>query len=368
MHRLFHHHQPSKKDLLAHDRTDSGSESGLSSSGDHSILSGVFDRFSKNTSRSSIHSVKTRDETCLSQKYGQCEKKSIGKGATAVVKIIRKNKFNKEKVYAVKEFRKRRKDETERDYVKKLTSEFCISSSMHHVNVVETIDLIQDDHHHWCVVMEYCPGGDLFNVIRNGSMTFAEIDCCFKQLMNGIAYLHSMGVAHRDIKPENLLLDEHAHLKLTDFGVSDVFRMGWEKEPHLSKGRVGSEPYMAPEMFVQKEYDARKTDIWSCGIVYITMVFKGYIFQSATKNDQRFCQFLGQRHHDYGPFKKLSPGAWSLIHKMLEPDPSKRITVDAILENPWFKQIETCVDCHAQSKYHNHFTDEYYNSRLTCGQ
>lgn len=46
----------------------------------------------------------------------------------------------------------------------------------------------------------------------------------FNQLMDGVNYLHSKGVAHRDLKPENLLLDEHDHLKISDFGMATMFR------------------------------------------------------------------------------------------------------------------------------------------------
>jgi protein-serine/threonine kinase len=54
----------------------------------------------------------------------------------------------------------------------------------------------------WCVVMEYCAGGDLFCRINGGSLTSqAEYDCYFVQLVHGVQYLHSMGVAHRDLKP-----------------------------------------------------------------------------------------------------------------------------------------------------------------------
>lgn len=210
----------------------------------------------------------------LLAKYGVCEKAAIGKGATAVVKLAHKWDRKEEKLYAVKvrhcrrflsirseltfylcflqEFRKRRKNETEKDYVKKLTSEFCISSTLHHTNIVETVDLVQDDNHHWCEVMEYCPGGDLYAAIKKGTLTALENAVYFKQILEGVAYLHSMGVAHRDIKPENLLLDGRGHVKITDFGVSDVFRMCWEKKTHLSKGLCGSEPYIAPEQFEQK--------------------------------------------------------------------------------------------------------------------
>jgi RIO-like serine/threonine protein kinase len=115
----------------------------------------------------------------------------------------------------LQEFRKRRKNETEKDYVKKLTSEFCISSTLHHLNIVETVDLVQDESRHWCEVMEYCPGGDLYAAIKKGSMSPFDMDSYFRQVLEGINYLHSMGVAHRDIKPENLLLDGRGHIKIT---------------------------------------------------------------------------------------------------------------------------------------------------------
>lgn len=114
----------------------------------------------------------------------------------------------------LQEFRKRRKNETEKEYVKKLTAEFCISSTLHHINIVETVDLVQDENMHWCEVMEFCPGGDLYAAIKRGGMSPAEVECCFKQILTGVHYLHNQGVAHRDIKPENLFFDTKGHLKV----------------------------------------------------------------------------------------------------------------------------------------------------------
>jgi protein-serine/threonine kinase len=65
------------------------------------------------------------------------------------------------------------------------------------MNIVKTVDLVQDENHNWCEVMEYCAGGDMFLAIKANHMTSVEIDCCFKQLINGVGYLHEMGVAHR---------------------------------------------------------------------------------------------------------------------------------------------------------------------------
>ena len=173
----------------------------------------------------------TAGESNFSKKYGVCGKLAIGKGATSVVRLAHKWDRTEEKLYAVKvqscrsacppsdpfvlqEFRKRRKNETEKEYVKKLTSEFCISSTLHHPNVVETVDLVQDENHAWCEVMEFCAGGDLYAAIRKGGMSAAEVECCFKQLITGLGHLHGQGVAHRDIKPENLLFDARGQLKV----------------------------------------------------------------------------------------------------------------------------------------------------------
>lgn len=188
----------------------------------------------------------------MSKKYGVCQKLAIGKGATSVVRLAHKWDRSEEKLYAVKEFRKRRKNESEKEYVKKLTAEFCISSTLHHINIVETVDLVQDESQHWCEVMEFCPGGDLYAAIKKGSMSPSEVECCFKQILTGVSYLHSQGVAHRDIKPENLFFDTNGHLKIGDYGASTVYRLPWESTIHMSTGLCGSEPYIAPEQFLGK--------------------------------------------------------------------------------------------------------------------
>ena len=177
-------------------------------------------------------SDRSTDSAGLLKKYGVCERVAIGRGATSVVRLAHKWDRSEEKLYAVKvcyqsdmicfpqpiyslqEFRKRRKNETEKEYVKKLTAEFCISSTLHHVNIVETVDLVQDEQQRWCEVMEYCPGGDLYAAIKKGGMSPSEVECCFKQILCGVAYLHGQGVAHRDIKPENLFFDARGHLKV----------------------------------------------------------------------------------------------------------------------------------------------------------
>ena len=116
--------------------------------------------------------------------------------------------------------------------------------------------------------MEYCAGGDLFHKISSvGFTSNEELFCLTKQLFTGVAYLHSVGVAHRDLKPENLILTADAKiLKITDFGVSAVFRTQWEKQIHKLHGVFGSTPYIAPEEWHEEtDYNPTKVDVWSSG-------------------------------------------------------------------------------------------------------
>ena len=178
------HSSHQENDIVKPNSKSSSPSLGPSSYQDHSSIPTV----SRNLS-----------ETSLSDKYGRKEN-ILGRGATATVRLC--CPMNSKKRFAIKEFRKRRKEESQKEYVKKLIAEFCISSSLDHPNVVKTIDLIQDERHSWCVVMEYCEGGDLFTKIISGLLTNPEeYNCYFKQLILGVQYLHSMGVAHRDLKP-----------------------------------------------------------------------------------------------------------------------------------------------------------------------
>ncbi|KAJ3141434.1 serine/threonine-protein kinase HAL4/sat4 [Physocladia obscura] len=210
---------------------------------------------------------RSASESSFSEKYGSSSNKEVGRGASSVVKLC--SPVNSDKKFAIKEFNSRKKGEDYKAYVKKLTAEFCISSSLIHENVVRTVDLIQDDYRRWNLVMEYSEGGDLFSKIQLGLLTDPNIvDCFFRQLVNGVAYLHSEGVAHRDLKPENLLLDKTCTiLKITDFGVSAVFRLPLETISRKSVGECGSGPYIAPEVFYNREYEPDLVDVWSIGII-----------------------------------------------------------------------------------------------------
>ncbi|KAJ8664181.1 hypothetical protein O0I10_000460 [Lichtheimia ornata] len=289
----------------------------------------------------------TGSTTSSLKQYGECYRR-LGEGTSAIVMVFRKlNKAGRtEKLYAIKQFRKRSKNETEKEYMKKLTGEFCISSTFHHTNIVETIDLVLNEQKRYCTVMEYCPGGDLFSCIMTDRITEREKLCCLKQMMQGLAYLHECGVAHRDIKPENMLLTADGVLKITDFGVSDVFRFAWERQGHKSRGIVGSEPYIAPEAFDNKEYWGAIADVWSAGIVFYCLWTGGLVWRRAKKSCDKAFQIYTRMHptQTFDPFAQhfTNPDARRMLYKMLDPSPHTRITSNDFLLDPWVQSIPVC--------------------------
>ncbi|KAG9103239.1 serine/threonine protein kinase [Ceratobasidium sp. 370] len=208
----------------------------------------------------------------LSKKYGKWGK-VLGSGAGGTVRLIKASAKNGGAVYAVKEFRPRRQGETEREYQKKVTAEFCVGSTLKHVNIIHTVDIVSD-HGHYYEVMEYAPY-DLFSVVMSGSMSRPEIYCVFRQICDAVDYLHGMGLAHRDLKLDNCVMTTDNIVKLIDFGTATVFHYPGQALT-LASGVVGSDPYLAPEVLHSQQYDPRKTDVWSVAIIFMCMVLRRF--------------------------------------------------------------------------------------------
>ncbi|KAG0669559.1 serine/threonine-protein kinase HAL4/sat4 [Maudiozyma exigua] len=321
---------------------------------DKSSLRSTSNDITVTTSNTTNHNNPAKRNVCerFADKYGKCIEVA-GRGAFGTVRICHKKSTNKkegETLFAVKEFLKKNNESAER-YKKRLTAEYCISSSLHHTNIVGTIDLLKDAKGDFLQVMEYCPGGDLFSlVIAAGRLEYLEADCFFKQLIKGVVYMHDMGVCHRDLKPENLLLTADGVIKITDFGNSECFKMAWENDIHLSGGVCGSSPYIAPEEYVQEEFDPRAIDIWSCGVIYMAMRTGRQLWSIAMKEDPFYCKYLKGRKEKggYKPLEQLKRARCrNVIYSMLDPSPSRRITGKQILNSEWGREIKCCHDSRA---------------------
>ncbi|KAG0165361.1 serine/threonine-protein kinase HAL4/sat4 [Apophysomyces sp. BC1015] len=293
----------------------------------------------------------------LQEKYGDLRKgRVIGHGATAVIRLMEvktKKGAKEKKMIAIKAYRKQDKDETERSYHKRMTSEFCISKVLRHVHVVEVFDLLKDHKGRWCTVMEYCSGGDVFTIMQDFDLNDAEIDCLFRQLLLGLDHMHQCGVAHRDIKPENLVMTSDGVLKITDFGVADVVQSCFDAEAHRSHGQCGSEPYWPPELFPESNndrqdgydgYDGRALDVWSAAVTWHCLLYRRIPFVQACKQDPKFLEFIEQRpSRAWVPLSKCTPTEQECLYGMFDPDPTTRWTIKQCLQSPWIRDIKVCT-------------------------
>ncbi|RKP37293.1 kinase-like domain-containing protein, partial [Dimargaris cristalligena] len=271
--------------------------------------------------------------------YGKAVK-VIGQGTGGTVRLL--EEYAHQSVYAVKEFRARDPRESEREYYKKITSEYCIGSSIHHENIVETLDIIFEEGHVY-EIMEYCPY-DLFNVVATGKMTPDECICCFVQIVHGVNYLHSLGIAHRDLKLENCMLNFDGIVKLIDFGCAIVFKTPFESEAHEVTGYTGSDPYIAPELHVKRPYDPRASDIWSLGIVLFSLVLSKFPWKVARRDNADYSSYANNHNRRTSKAITAFPivEGQPLLAAMLHPDVKKRATMEDILNDPWFKSIDYC--------------------------
>jgi len=185
----------------------------------------------------SIGSVPFADDHGLQSKYGKFGK-VLGSGAGGSVRLMKRTGDGK--TFAVKQFRTRHAYESEREYNKKVTAEFCIGSTLHHGNIIETIDIVNEKGN-WFEVMEYAPF-DLFATVMTGKMSRDEVTCCTLQILSGVTYLHSMGLAHRDLKLDNVVINEHGIMKIIDFGSAVVFKYPFENDIVLATGRFSISP------------------------------------------------------------------------------------------------------------------------------
>ncbi|PSS14814.1 hypothetical protein M430DRAFT_104175 [Amorphotheca resinae ATCC 22711] len=304
--------------------------------------------------------------------------KSIGKGATANVRLMQRKGSGE--LYAVKEFRGKSSNESAENYEKKVKSEYSIAKSVHHPNIVETFRLCTHSGR-WNHVMEFCDQGDLFSLVNQKYLATDahRVDrlCLFKQLIQGLNYLHNHGIAHRDVKLENLLVTRDSKLKITDFGVSEVFsgihpclraaggQCGKEMgEVRLcAPGICGSPPYIAPEVIAKRgEYDPRPLDVWGAAIVMLCMCANGCLWDKAvagssplyddlvngwakwntTHSDAPEITESDYPHVNFFDSHIKPPALRRLLLTMLNPDPTERVTMAAVANNRWLKHVECC--------------------------
>ena len=118
-----------------------------------------------------------------------------------------------------------------------------------------------------CVVMAYCEGGDLAQVIKKRAKAeqfFAEHEVLdwFIQLVLALDYVHNLKILHRDLKTSNIFISKAGHVRMGDFGIAKVL----DGTSGAASTVIGTPYYMSPEVCQGQHYDY-KSDVWALGCI-----------------------------------------------------------------------------------------------------
>eukprot|EP01065_Artemidia_motanka_P026753 TRINITY_DN31_c0_g1_i4.p1 TRINITY_DN31_c0_g1~~TRINITY_DN31_c0_g1_i4.p1 ORF type:complete len:444 (+),score=147.90 TRINITY_DN31_c0_g1_i4:84-1415(+) len=209
-----------------------------------------------------------------------------------------------------------------------LKREIAIMKLLDHPHVLSMIDVLQTGSNIY-LVLELLTGGDLFDKLDQAKrFDEPQARTYFQQLVYGLQYLHANDIAHRDLKPENLLLDAEGHLKIADFGFSRLLN-----NQQLLQTVCGTPNYMAPEVLKERGYNGITADIWSCGVILFVML-AGYLpFDDPNMN----ALFNKIERGEYRMARHFTDPVKDIISRMLVIEPEKRITLEQIMQHPWFR-------------------------------
>ncbi|XP_019523537.1 PREDICTED: serine/threonine-protein kinase ULK3 isoform X2 [Hipposideros armiger] len=222
--------------------------------------------------------------------------------------------------------------------VENLLTEIEILKGIRHPHIVQLKDF-QWDSDNIYLIMEFCAGGDLSRFIHTRRILPEKVARVFmQQLASALKFLHERNISHLDLKPQNILLSslEKPHLKLADFGFAQHMSP-WD-EKHVLRG---SPLYMAPEMVCQRQYDAR-VDLWSVGVILYACPLPPSteaLFGQPPFASRSFTELEEKIRSNWVielPLRPpLSRDCRDLLQRLLERDPSRRISFQDFFTHPW---------------------------------
>ncbi|OQR84091.1 protein kinase [Achlya hypogyna] len=185
------------------------------------------------------------------------------------------------------------------------------------------------------IVLEHCARGEFYNILKampGARCSPAAARSYFRQIAEGVFYIHAHQLAHRDLSLENIFVDAHGTLKIGDFGLAIAL-------PSSATKACGKLFYMAPEMH-SGEYDPSKVDVWSLGILLWMLLTGLPLVNNSTSADETFA-FL-QRHGlrtlvaAWNLSHLVPPEALEMLEALLVADPSKRLSMPAVLQHRYY--------------------------------
>ncbi|KAL4428764.1 hypothetical protein ABPG74_001278 [Tetrahymena malaccensis] len=221
-----------------------------------------------------------------------------------------------------------------KDYLEKLLrQEVGVQKQMKSENVVRLKEFLISDNNYY-LILDYCNAGNLKQQIQK-EKKFSEnkAKLIMMQIMSGLREMNQRSIVHRDIKPENILVAQTPQglvYKLGDFGFAKILN-----NQDMIKSQVGTPLYMDPQILLGKPYDS-KCDIWSVGIIFYELLYGCTPWPRVT-SQYDLLEKIKKIPIRFQEQISVSEKAKSLIKKMLQVEPSKRISYQELFEDNYFQ-------------------------------
>ena len=295
--------------------------------------------------------------------------KDLGRGAFGKVKLCLNSQTNELcalKCINRKLLRRKYAGQGRDKGAQAVRKEIAIMKKLSHPNVVRLREVIDDESGQYIfMALEYVPGGPLYDPARYDGKGMGE-DLArkyFRSTLVGLAYLHAAGIIHRDLKPDNLLKHVDGTVKISDFGVSELFEeatneglaspgtpalsspgtSGDNRAPRTVRSAVGTPAFLAPEIAKGGAARGEPSDVWSLGVCLFYIVtgdvpFPGSTVESVVAKitdvprdgdpgDGDFLETLNRRG--------ASPALRDLLRRVLDKNPETRMDLPAIAKHAW---------------------------------
>ncbi|XP_061081166.1 serine/threonine-protein kinase BRSK1 [Conger conger] len=248
--------------------------------------------------------------------------KTLGKGQTGLVKLGI-HCITGQKV-AIKIVNREKLSES---VLMKVEREIAILKLIEHPHVLKLHDVYENNKYLY-LVLEHVSGGELFDyLVKKGRLTPKEARKFFRQIISALDFCHSHSICHRDLKPENLLLDEKNNIRIADFGMASL-----QVGDSLLETSCGSPHYACPEVIRGEKYDGRRADVWSCGVILFALLVGALPFDHDNLRQLLEKVKSGVFHMPHF----IPPDCQALLKGMIEVNPDKRLTLEAIQKHSWY--------------------------------
>lgn len=292
--------------------------------------------------------------------------RKLGQGISGSVELFQSKKYPSF-TYVVKTYHCKESYENKQEYKERVLHEFDILNELNHINVIDVYkyDISFDGLTIKLMLQSGSP--DLKLLLKPKplkEMNPTEMLCLWKQLCNGMDYLHNVkNICHRDLKLDNLVIDtQTGFLKIIDLATAFKF----DGPNSRSMGLVGSDKYVAPETIESIAYDGKKCDIWSIGIILYYLLNKRFPWKSARLSDFKYVAFKDVTHHTADDYKEIQFLAEPILNQndielgiesvlrhfpiesigltsqIFQFDPIKRCNIQDFFSSNWFDNIECC--------------------------